>query len=219
VRTRRSEPKLICSCQAEDEQFQAMKPLLDQSLGNPRILPLGQQPFSLRTFIYAPEGDGIVFLRDSSLSRAQLVKQWEQLRDLICQRPLLPRLIIAASGFAGDLCAERRHDLVAVLRSAREPWCHWVAVADLQRLCEVGQRQLIDLFAIFGVQVYLEVEPMANPLPARCERCHSPRADVVTIGHASVCTSCRGSVDSRQLIAELFELYVRDGGSGPEDAF
>jgi hypothetical protein len=202
-----------------EQRFQEIKQALSSGPGRcqaeaERTGPRAQ----LRTLLYHPQGDGIIFLRSTRPFSLPLVDQWESLRGLVCHRPLVPRLIIAASGFGADLRAERRWDLVSLLAGAREPWCRWIGVTDLDRLSEAAVPQLVGLLGLFAVKVYCQ-DFISNPWPAICQRCRSWRADVETIGRQALCTSCRPHLESRQIINDLHRLYVEEAEPVPNDVF
>jgi hypothetical protein len=161
---------------------------------------LPQRP-ALRTLSYDNDGDGVVFLRSRVCSPEALMAQWESVRDLLLDRPLVPRIVIAACGFDGDLAPDGRVDLLLLLESVRQGWCHWVATTDLERLCYRGP--IVRLLGGLGVEVYISDEDLANPLPMRCHSCRSPRADVRSIGRFTLCTDCREQVDCRTLLVDL----------------
>ena len=179
-------------------------------------------PGFVRVLDYAPESDGVVFLRAKHDFAEALLEQWDALEGLVCDRPLLPRLVIVAGGFSGELALQERTDLSLLLESARDSWCRWIAAANLERFCEKGHAELINLFGCLGTQVYISDEYWANPLPAICERCASARADVGLVGGTCLCADCRASADPEALLAYLgsdVAMRERMRASCPDDAF
>lgn len=155
----------------------------------------------LRTLAFDDRGDGVIFLRSPGRSPLFLVNQWRSVGPMILDRPLVPRLVLAADGFPDDLTRDRR-DLTTLISIAQNEWCHWLGCTDLDRLALRGHRQLVELFGGLGTEVYASEEPDGNLLPPTCDSCRTFRADVKTFGRQVLCGGCRQQVEPRDLLAD-----------------